>query len=71
MGGGGSQQARPHFRTSFIVSNAARGTVWEDLRNIQPPTYNGNPLNLDRFLVKVDDWGMTVTEDMDPAKGQK
>ena len=33
--------------------------------------YDGNPLNLDRFLKKLDDWGMTVTEDMDPAEAEK
>ena len=33
--------------------------------------YDGNPLNLDRFLEKLDDWGVTVTEDMDPADAEK
>ena len=26
--------------------------------------YDGNPLDLDRLLEKLDDWEMTVTEDM-------
>ena len=30
--------------------------------------YDGNPLNLDRFLEKLDDWGLTVTEDLPPGK---
>ena len=33
--------------------------------------YDGNPLNLDRFLEKLDDWGVTVTEDMDPADAER
>ena len=33
--------------------------------------YDGNPLNLDRFLEKLDDWGATVTEDMDPADAER
>ena len=33
--------------------------------------YDGNPLNLDRFLEKLDDSGVTVTEDMDPADAEK
>ena len=37
------------------------------LKDIRPPIYDGTPLYLDRFLEKLDDWGMTVTEDMDPA----
>ena len=54
-----------------MVSKAADAAVWEDLKDIKPPTYDGNPLNLDRFLEKLDDWGMTVTEDMDPAEAEK
>ena len=45
--------------------------MWEDLKDIKPPMYDGNPLNLDRFLEKLDDWGVTVTEDMHPADAQK
>ena len=33
--------------------------------------YDGNPFNLDRFLEKLDDWGVTVTEDMDPTDAEK
>ena len=45
--------------------------MWEDLKDIKPPMYDGNPLNLDNFLEKLDDWGVTVTEDMDPADAEK
>ena len=58
-------------RPAFMVSKAADAAVWGDLKDIKPPTYDGNPLNLDRFLGKLDDWGMTVTEDMDPAEAEK
>ena len=54
-----------------MVSKAADAAVWEDLKDIKPPTYDGNPLNLDRFLEKLDDQGVTVTEDMDPADAEK
>ena len=33
--------------------------------------YDGNPLNLDRFLEKLDDWGLTVTEDMPHADAER
>ena len=33
--------------------------------------YDGTPLNLDRFLKKLDDWGVTVTEHMDPADAER
>ena len=58
-------------RPAFMVSKAADAAVWEDLKDIRPPSYDGNPLNLDRFLEKQDDWGMSVTEDMDPAEAEK
>ena len=54
-----------------MVSKAADAAVWEDLKDIKPRTYDGNPLNLDRRLEKLDDWAMTVTEDMDPADAEK
>ena len=54
-----------------MVSKAADAAVWEDLKDIKPPMYDGNPLNLERFLEKLDDWGVTVTEDMDPADAEK
>ena len=54
-----------------MVSKAADAAVWKDLKDVKPPTYDGNPLNLDAFLEKLDDWGITVTEDMDPAEGEK
>ena len=43
----------------------------EDLKDIKPPRYDGNPLNLDRFLEKLDDWGLTVTEDLPPADAER
>ena len=58
-------------RPAFMVSMAADAAVWGGLKDIKPPTYAGNPLNLDRFLEKLDDWGMTVTEDKDPADAEK
>ena len=58
-------------RPAFMVSKAADAAVWEDLKDIKPPMYDGNPLNLDRFLKKLDDWGVTVTEDMDPADAEQ
>ena len=54
-----------------MVSKAADAAVWEDLKDIKPPMYDGNPLNLDRFLEKLDDWGLTVTEDLPPADAEK
>ena len=54
-----------------MVSKAADAAVWEDLKDIKPPMYDGYPLNLDRFLEKLDDWGLTVTEDMAPADAEK
>ena len=41
------------------------------MKDIKPPMYDGNPLNLDRFLEKLDDWGLTVTEDLPPADAEK
>ena len=54
-----------------MVSRAADAAVWEDLKDIKPPMYDGNPLNLDRFLEKLDNWGLTVTEDLPPADAEK
>ena len=54
-----------------MVSRAPDATVSENLKNIRPPMYNENPVNLDRFLENLDNWGMTVTEDMDPAEVEK
>ena len=69
--GGRRWEPRSTSRPAFMVSKAADAAVWEDLKDIKPPMDNGNPLNLDRFLEKLDDWGMTVTEDMDPADAEK
>ena len=69
--GRGRWERRSTSRPAFMVSKAADATVWEDLKDIKPPMYDGNPLNLDRFLEKLDDWGVTVTEDMDPADAER
>ena len=69
--GGRPWEPRSTSRPAFMVSKAADAAVWEDRKDIKPPTYDGNPLNLDRFLEKLEDWGMTVTEDMDPAEAEK
>ena len=45
--------------------------MWEDLKDIKPPTYNGNPLNLDTSWRSWTIGGVTVTEDMDPADAEK
>ena len=54
-----------------MVSKAADAAACEDLKDICPPMYDENPVNLDPLLQKLDDWGMTVTEDMDPDKAEK
>ena len=64
-------ETRSTSRPAFMVSKAADAAVWEDLKDIKPPIYDGNPLRLDRFLDKLDDWGVTVTEDMDPADAER
>ena len=69
--GGRRWEPRSTSRPAFMVSKAADAAVWENLKGIKPPTYDGNPLNLDRFLEKLDDWVMTVTEDMDPAEAER
>ena len=69
--GRGRWEPRSTSRPAFMVSKAADAAVWEDLKDIKPHMYNGSPLNLDRFLDKLDDWGVTVTEDMDPADAEK
>ena len=69
--GRGRWEPRSTSRPAFMVSKAADAAVWEDLKDIKPPMYDGNPLNLNRFLEKLDDWGVTVTEDMHPADAEK
>ena len=69
--GGRRWEPRSTSRPAFMVSQAADAAVSEDLKDIKPPTYDGYSLNLDRFFEKLDDWGMTVTEDMDPADAEK
>ena len=69
--GRGRWEPRSTSRPAFMVSKAADAAVWEDLKDIKPPMFDGNPLNLDRFLEKLDDWGLTVTEDMPPADAEK
>ena len=69
--GRGRWEPRSTSRPAFVVSKAAAAAVWEDLKDIQPPIYDGNPVHLDRFLEKLDDGGVTITEDMDPADAEK
>ena len=69
--GRGRWEPRSTSRPAFMVSKAADAAVWEDLKDIKSPMYDGNPLNLDRFLEKLDDSGVTVTEDMPPADAEK
>ena len=71
VGGRGRWEPRSTSRPAFMVSKAADAAVWEDLKDIKPPMYDGNPFNLDRFLEKLDDWGVTVTEDMHLADAEK
>ena len=69
--GRGRWEPRSTSRPAFMVSKAADAAVWEDLKDIKPPMYDGNPLNLDRLLEKLDDWGLTVTEDLPPADAER
>ena len=69
--GGRRWEPRSTSRPAFMVSKAADAAVCEDLKDIRPSMYDRNPLNLDRFLERLDNWGMTVTEDMDPAAAEK
>ena len=69
--GRGQWEPRSTSWPAFMVSKAADAAVWEDLKDIKPPMYDGNPLNLDRFLEKLDDWGLTVTEDLPPADAER
>ena len=69
--GRGRWEPRSTSRPAFMVSKAADAAVWEDLKDIKPPMHDGNPLNLDRFLEKPDDWGLTVTEDMPHADAER
>ena len=69
--GRGRWEPRSTSRPAFMVSKAADAAVWEDLKDIKPPMYDGNPLNLDRFLEKLDDWGLTVTEDLPPTDAER
>ena len=41
------------------------------MKPIWSPTYDGALLNLHRFLHKLDNWGIIVTEDMDTAQAEK
>ena len=68
--GGRQLEPRPTSGPAFMGSKAADFTVWEDLKDIRPPMYDGNPSNLDRLLENLVDWGMAVTEDMEPAAAE-
>ena len=48
--GGRRWELQSTSRPAFMVSKAADAAVWEDLKGIKPPTYDGNPFNLDGFL---------------------
>ena len=65
--GGHRFEYRLTSRPAFMVSKAADDALWEKVKYIRPPMYNGNAVNLDRFLKKLEAWVMSVTEDMDPA----
>ena len=54
-----------------MVSKAADAAVSEDSKDILPPMCDENSLNVDRFLEKLKNRGMIVTEDMDPAQVEK
>ena len=54
-----------------MVSNAGDAVSREYLKDIRAPMYDGNPLNFDRFLEKLDDRRMTVTEATDFAESEK
>ena len=69
--GGRRWEPRSTSRPAIMVSKSADAAVWEDLKVIKPPMYDGDPLNLDRFLEKLDDWVLTVTEDIDPADAER
>ena len=69
--GGRRWEPRSTSRLAFMVSKAADAAVWEDQKDIKPLMYDSNPLNLDPFLEKLDDWGVTVTEDMEPADAER
>ena len=69
--GRGRWEPRSTSRPAFMVSKAADAAVWEYLKDIKPTMYDGNPLNLDRVANKLDFWGVTVSEDMDPADAEK
>ena len=38
---------------AFMVPEATDAAMWEKLKNIRPPMCDGNLLNLDRFLKKL------------------
>ena len=54
-----------------MVTKAPDATVEEEVKDIRPPVYQGNPLNLDQFWEKVNKWEMTVTEDVDLVQAKK
>ena len=73
VGTHGRQQWEPpsSWGLAFMVSMAADAAVWQDLKDMRSPMYHGNPLNVDRFLENLNDWGTVVTENMDPAQTKK
>ena len=69
--GGRRWEPRSTLRPALMVSKADNAAVWEDLKDISPPMYDGSPLNLYHFLEKLDESKMPITEDMDPAAAEK
>ena len=54
-----------------MVSKAVDAAVWEDQKDIRPPTYDGKCRNLRGFLEKLYGWGRTVMEDIDRVAAEK
>ena len=64
-------EIRSTSRPALMVSKAADDALWEDLKDIRPPMYNGNPPNLDRFLEKLEHCRKIFAEEIDPAAAEK
>ena len=52
--GGRRWEPQSTSRPAFMVSKPAGAAVCEDLKDIRPPMYDGNPLNLYRFLESLE-----------------
>jgi len=53
----GSERWEPRSgpRTGFMASKTTDAVTWDDLKDVRPPKYSGNPLELDTFLEKFDE----------------